>query len=83
MNAERKSFDEVPLQRIEYDDTVVFAADLGPVDDASVDVVDGTIIVVAGDEQYEQDLPDGVDARAFINHGVLTIEMSDHVEDFE
>ena len=83
MNSERTLFGDVPFRRFEYDDHVVFAADVGPVDDASVDIVDGTIIVVAGDDQYEQALPAGVDARAFINHGVLTIELSDHEEDFE
>ncbi|WP_324758065.1 DUF7127 family protein [Haloarcula sp. GH36] len=75
MNTEQQLFDETPLRRFEYDDSIVLAADVGAADDASVDVVDGTVIVVAGDEQHEFDVPDK-DARAFINHGVLTIEMS-------
>ena len=81
MNSERQLFDETPLRRFEYEDNVVFAADVGPSDDASVDVVDGTVIVVTGDEQFEQDLPADVDARAFIRNGVLTIELSDPAED--
>jgi len=39
-------------------------------------VVDGTVIVVADGHQHEQEIPAG-DARAFINHGVLTIELSE------
>jgi len=75
MNAEQQLFDETPLRRFEYDDSVVLAADVGPAEDASVDVVDGTVIVVARGEQYEQEVPSD-DARAFINNGVLTIELS-------
>ncbi|GGN89686.1 MULTISPECIES: DUF7127 family protein [Haloarcula] len=77
MSSEQQLFDETPLRRFEYDDSVVLAADVGALDDASVDVVDGTIIVVAGDEQYEQEVPEAADGRAFINNGVLTIELSD------
>jgi len=76
MNTEQQLFDETPLRRFEYDDGVVLAADVGAAEDASVDVVDGTVIVVAGTEQYEQHLPGADDARAFINNGVLTIELS-------
>lgn len=76
MNTEQQLFDEMPLRRFEYDDSVVLAADVGPAEDASVDVVDSTVIVVAGTEQHEQQLPDGSDAQAFINNGVLTIELS-------
>ncbi|MFC6973495.1 hypothetical protein ACFQL1_20105 [Halomicroarcula sp. GCM10025709] len=80
MNTEQQLFDETPLRRFEYDDSVVLAADVGAVGDASVDVVDGTVIVVAGDEQRELEVPDE-DARAFINHGILTIELSPSEED--
>ena len=76
MNTEQQLFDEAPLRRFEYDDSVVLAADVGPSEDASVDVVDGTVIVVTGGEQYEQELPGADDARAFMNNGVLTIELS-------
>ncbi|MFB6074924.1 MAG: hypothetical protein ABEJ89_07925 [Haloarculaceae archaeon] len=72
--------DDVPVREYAYDDgTVVYAADLEVVGEASVEVVDGTAIVVAGSEQYDIDLPEG-DARAFIRNGVLTIEMTDEVD---
>lgn len=62
------------VRRYEYDDHTVVAADLGPADDGSVDVVDGTAIVVVGNEQHEIALPDG-DARASIRNGIVTIEV--------
>jgi len=76
MNTDQQLFDELPVRRFEYDDSVVLAADVGVADDTSVDVVDDTVILVTGDDQYEQPLPDDQDARAFINNGVLTIELS-------
>ncbi|EMA30411.1 DUF7127 family protein [Haloarcula japonica] len=81
MTSEQQLFDETPLRRFEYDDSVVLAADVGPAADASVDVVDGTVIVVADGHQHEQEIPAG-DARAFINHGVLTIELSEREGDY-
>lgn len=66
--------DDPVVRRYEYDERVVLAADLGYTGDGSVDVVDGTAIVVVGDEQHEFDLPDG-DARASIRNGVVTIEV--------
>ncbi|MFB6087872.1 MAG: hypothetical protein ABEJ85_05070 [Haloarculaceae archaeon] len=66
--------DDVGSARHEYDDVTVFAADFGPDRSATVDVVDGTAIVLADGEQYDIDLP-GEDARAFMKNGVLTIEV--------
>ncbi|WP_435193888.1 DUF7127 family protein [Natronomonas sp. EA1] len=66
---------DVLARRYDYEDTTVFVADLGATDDASVDVVDGTAIIVIGDEQYELELPGG-EARASINNGVVTVEVS-------
>lgn len=66
--------DDPVVRRYEYDGHVVLAADLGYAGDGSVDVVDGTAIVVVGDEQHEFDLPEG-DARASIRNGVVTIEV--------
>lgn len=64
------------VRRYEYEQSTVVAADLGPGGDGSVDLVDGTAIVVVGDEQYDVDLPDGDgDSRASIRNGVLTIEV--------
>lgn len=59
-------------RRYDYADGTVLAADFGP-GEATVDVVDGTVIVVAGDEQYEFEVPAG--ASASINNGVLTVEV--------
>lgn len=73
--------DEVLYRQYEYDEETVFVADLGRMaEDASVEVVDGTAIVVLeteeGPQQYELDLPDG-DAHTFISNGVLTVEVED------
>ncbi|WP_262177979.1 DUF7127 family protein [Haloarcula laminariae] len=76
MNTDQQLFDEMSVRRFEYDDAVVLAADVGVSDDTSVDVVDDTVILVTGDEQHEQPLPDDSDAHAFINNGILTIELS-------
>jgi len=77
-----RSVDEATSRRYEYDDgSVVFAGDLGAGTDAAVDVVDGTAIVVTDGEQYEFELPDENEARAFIKNGVLTIEVNDPEED--
>ena len=77
MTADQQLFDDAPLRRFEYDDGVVLAADVGPAETASVDIVDDTVSLVAGDEQYERTLPRSSDARAFINNGVLTIELTE------
>jgi len=63
------------VTRYEYDDAVVLVADFGPAaGDGSVDVVDGTAIVVVGDRQEEFPVPENV-AQASINNGVVTIEV--------
>ncbi|MFB6174160.1 MAG: hypothetical protein ABEI39_05900 [Halobacteriales archaeon] len=62
------------VRRYEYDDRTTVVADLGPGAEASVDVVDGTAILVAGDRQRELDLPEG-DVQAVNNNGVVTIEV--------
>lgn len=77
MNTDQQLFDETSLRRFEYDDAVVLVADVGIAEETTVDVVDDTVILVAGGEQYEQELPEAADARAFINNGVLTIELED------
>ena len=64
---------DIDVSRFEYEDSVVLAADFGYVDSSSVDVVGETVMVVADGEQYDIEL-DG-DARAFMNNGVLTIEV--------
>jgi hypothetical protein len=70
-------------RRYDYGDERVLAADLGLDDDrVSVDVVDDTVIVVVlgedgaeTDAQYEFDAPAGDVTRAFINNGVVTVEV--------
>ncbi|ELY49523.1 DUF7127 family protein [Natronolimnohabitans innermongolicus] len=64
-------------RRYEYDECSVLAVDFGADHaEASVDLVDGTVIVVVEDEQYEIELPDGAgDAHTFIKNGVLTVEL--------
>lgn len=62
-------------RRYEYDDDTVIAADLGPEREATVEVVDGTLIVVTDDDQFDVDLPSR-DAQAFMRNGVLTIEVN-------
>ncbi|MCU4740233.1 Hsp20/alpha crystallin family protein [Halobacteria archaeon AArc-m2/3/4] len=80
MNIEHLARDDGQMVRqYEYDDESVLAVDFGPQDaDASVDVVDDTVIVVVGDEQQEFDLPENTaSAQAFMQNGVLTIELEE------
>jgi hypothetical protein len=63
----------IDARRFEYEDGLVLAADFGRGTDAAVDVVDGTVIVVAGEDHHEFEV-DG-DARAVMNNGILTIEV--------
>lgn len=76
MNSQQLADDDTVLRRYEYDDGPVIVADLGPGNDGTVDVVDGTAIVVLGDHQVEIDLPMGP-ARAFMKNGVVTIEVEE------
>ncbi|MFC3476960.1 DUF7127 family protein [Halobacterium litoreum] len=67
-------------RRYDYDDGSVLVADLGVGDDdASVDVVDGTVILVLERDgttsQHELDAPEGTVAKALINNGVVTVEV--------
>jgi len=81
MNGREKfSEEEGPVSRLEYDDgSTVFAADIGVGREASVDVIDGTVIIVTDDDaQYEFELPmngDDESAQAFMKNGVLTVEV--------
>lgn len=62
------------VSRYEYDDRIVYAADLGP-GEAAVDVVGNTVMLVRGDEQTEFNVPESGLTEATINNGVLTIEV--------
>lgn len=61
-------------RQYDYDDRTVIVADFGPGAEPSVDVVDGTVIFVAGDEQREFDVPEGA-VETFTRNGVVTIEV--------
>ncbi|WP_436935494.1 DUF7127 family protein [Halovenus marina] len=65
----------IDARRIERDDGVELIADLGPETDASAEIVDGTVIVVTDDDQYDIDLD--ADGRALINNGILTVEVNE------
>jgi len=61
-------------RRVDYDGRTEYVADFGSQDDASVDVVGDTAIIVAEDTQHEVELPAG--AEVFMNNDVLTIEVN-------
>lgn len=57
----------------EYDDGSLVAVDFGAArGDLTVDILDDTAIVIAGDEQFEFELPDEA-TEVDANNGVLTI----------
>ncbi len=64
----------IEARRFEYQDGHVLAADFGRGTEAAVDVVDGTVIVVAGGDQHEFEVDS--DACAYMNNGILTIEVN-------
>jgi hypothetical protein len=65
---------EAVIREDEYDDTAAITADFGPAaSDISVDIVGETAIVIAGGDQFEFDLPAGVE-EITTNNGILTIE---------
>lgn len=72
--------EDIFARHYQYDEEEVVVADLGVTSgDASVDVLDGTAIVVFEDgddsQQLELELPEG-EAEAFMTNGVLTITVS-------
>lgn len=64
--------ERVTITRREYDEENVIAIDFGPDVVATLDVVDGTAIVVAGDSQYEFEVPEEA-AEITANDGILLI----------
>lgn len=73
--------DERIARRYRYDDKSVIVVDLGVADDATtVEVLDDVVLIVYENEgesaQAEIQLPEEGDAKAFINNGVVTIEVS-------
>ena len=73
MELQQQTVGDAAIRRFDYGDVTTFAADLGV--DGTVDVVGDTAIVVTGDDQFDLTLPDGESVTAFINNGVLTIEV--------
>lgn len=71
--------DQQLVRTYEYEDDTTIAVDFGTHGpDTAVDVVDGTVIVVSGDDQYEIELPENAtNAQAFMKNGVLTVDMED------
>ncbi|WP_227353972.1 DUF7127 family protein [Haladaptatus salinisoli] len=69
--------DDYVARHYSYDEDEVIVADFGA-SDVSVDVLDDVAIVVAEHDgehfQTELELPEG-EAQAFINNGVVTIEV--------
>jgi translation elongation factor P/translation initiation factor 5A len=64
------------VRQYDYGNTTVVAADVED-HSATVDVIGDTAIVVGDDgEQFELELPESSDAQAFINNGILTIEVT-------
>ena len=82
MNIEQFAREDGQMTRqYEYDDGSVVAVDFGAAGaDASVDVVDDTVIVVLADDQYELEVPEHApDPQAFIRNGVLTVELEEEI----
>lgn len=65
--------DELFVRSYERDGATELVVDVGA-PDASVDVLDDCIIVIAGSEQYELSVPTE-QARTFMKNGVLTIRV--------
>lgn len=64
--------EEITIARRAYEDRDVIAIDFGPDVDATVDVVGDTAIVVAGDRQFEFEVPaEATEVTA--NDGILQI----------
>lgn len=78
MNQHQHAEKASAVSRYDYDDRTVIAVDFGPGAEPSVDVVGGTIIVVAGDDQREFDVPHDApegSVETFTRNGVVTIEV--------
>ncbi len=78
MTVTQRTSGQGPIVRMyEYEEESVVVADLASLSGAhSVDVVDGTAIVVSDDGQFEIELPDETnDPHTFMKNGVLSIEV--------
>ena len=66
------SRDDITIARREYDDENVVVVDFGPEVHPSIDIVDDVAIVVAGDDQYEFEVPSDA-SDISVNDGMLLI----------
>ncbi|WP_276301705.1 hypothetical protein [Halorussus lipolyticus] len=65
--------DDLTIARREYDDeSVVVVVDFGRGVEAALDILGDTVIVVAGDRQFEFEVPDD-DTEFTTNEGMLVI----------
>ena len=71
--------EDVTITQREYDGETEIIVDFGPGVDASVDIVGGTAIVVAGDRQFEFDVPEDAD-EVSTNDGILFIRGTSGVD---
>ena len=74
MAANQSTGQSMLIERYDYGDRQVLAVDLGPAARPDIDVVDGTLILVDGDDHREIALPDG-EVQAFNRNGVVSIEV--------
>lgn len=65
--------EDITIARREYDDENVIAIDFGLDVEASVDVLEDTAIVVAGDRQFEFEIPAGT-SEITTNDGILLLK---------
>ncbi|MFB6163622.1 MAG: hypothetical protein ABEJ31_00520 [Haloarculaceae archaeon] len=64
--------EEISITRRDYDDEDVLVVDFGPGVDAKLDQVGDTAIVIAGDEQFEFQVPEDA-SEVTTNDGMLII----------
>lgn len=65
--------DEIAITNREYDEENVIAVDFGPIaGEPTLDIADGTAIVVVDGKHYEFDIPSDA-SDVTVNDGVLTI----------
>jgi hypothetical protein len=62
-------------RRFDYEDRTEYVVDFGSGADGTLDVVDGTAIIVMGGEHHEIEIPGN--AQVFMSNGVLTIEVEE------
>lgn len=65
--------ENVAITRREYEEENVIAVDFGPGTDATIDTIGDTAIVVAGDRQFEFEVPSEA-SEITTNDGILLIK---------